>query len=110
MSEAANVDVMNNLLFSSGSRDLPQVKELNSILYQVEGEDKTGWNVEESDGWVVPLRPESKQRDRVQVEVDGQHARIRIKVPRPVCGELSMEQVAEAAAEAIHDKLKKVMT
>lgn len=103
MNEAAKVDVMNDLLFSTGARDLPQVEELNNLLYREEGD-------RELSDTVVQLAKPVTRSNGVYVEMLDQRCKIRVRVPRSLASELTIEQVTEAAVEAINHQLKKVMT
>jgi hypothetical protein len=107
MSEAAKkIDVMNSLLFSTGARDLPQVEELKSMLYRIDGSEE-GDPSADSPGPVMLEKPGS---DRVKVDIGLHRAKIKIKIPHSLRSELAIEHVVEAATDAINEKLKKVMT
>ncbi|MFT5482656.1 MAG: hypothetical protein ACI9GW_001307 [Halieaceae bacterium] len=101
MNNLAEVDVMNSLLFSSGATDLPEVKELNSLLYR-NSEDFA------QNAPIVQLLPSILGHEKIKVHVSKNKARISIKVTRKISSRISIDRIAEAAVNAIKHELEKV--
>ena len=113
MSNVAEVDVMNSLLFSSGATDLPEVEELNKLLYRSSEE----FVQNESTVQLLPavklvpavqLLPTALGHEKIKVDVSKNKARISIKVTRKMNSRISIDRITEAAVSAITRELQKV--
>lgn len=101
MSNVAEVDVMNSLLFSSGATDLPGTEELNKLLYRnVDDPVQVESNLE--------VVPSTAGGERISVQMSKNRALIRVRVSRNIGSKISIDKIAESAVSAITHELQKV--